>query len=431
VHRSRFAPGAIPFVAVSIAWSAGSAAQTPAAPGGAPPADLASTVAGPKGPGDAPGANKLDVDFLHAAVSAGGQFQTGNSKIYAGTATGMFELRRGADDFGASLIGNYAETYVAPTPPTTTTGEWKRSTENFQGKARYERYLLPNLSGFVQVTGTHDRFIAATFRLNVDPGARLLILTNPATQLWAEAGYDFQFDDNFTDSNGLEQAGAGGTVDNSSGIPYLIEKTDTMHSSRVFVGFHQAFSKDVQLGLGLEYLQGFGGTGSGPPPFPPGFTSATASPQSIVLTASRVNFDALFAANVGAGFSLGLGFTAKYNSQPLPGKGDLDTMGTVQLIYTLSSPAPTPPPPPPCAPPPPASGSTATPAGAPAPASAPGSASAPAPAATPAPASAPASAPATTSAPSGAPPGAAPAQPSQAPTPTAPPPPPPAGTPTP
>lgn len=354
---------------------------------------MAGTVAAPKGPTDGPSLSKIDVNSLNAAVSAGGQWQTGNSKIYAGTAQGKLDVRRGADDFGVSFIGNYAETFVPGTPavPATmttpeipaTAGQWKRSTENLQGRLRYERYFLPNMSGFLGVTGTHDRFIALTFRLNVDPGVKVLMLSNPATELWAEAGYDFQYDANFTDDDGIEQAGAGGAVVDAKGLPFLISKTDTIHSSRLFVGLHEAFNKDVTLGLGVEYLQGFGGTGGTPPAVAPGSSVTSVDPVSISLKASRVNFNALFASNIGGGFSVGFGFTAKYNSQPLPGKVGLDTQGTIALIYALSVPSPTPPPspcpapppPPPSVPPPPAGSGSST---APAPATPPaGSPSAP------------------------------------------------------
>jgi hypothetical protein len=69
----------------------------------------------------------------------------------------------------------------------------------------------------------------------------------------------------------------------------------------------------------------------------------------------RINYDALLAANLGAGLSLGLGFSARYDNVPLPGKQNLDTVTTVNLIYAFSDaakPAPTCPCPPPAAPPP-------------------------------------------------------------------------------
>lgn len=372
--RARIPTGAVGAGALAlfaaVTWTRASAAQTTEVPAGTSPSDLAGTVAAPKAPTEAPSLNKIEGHSLNAAASAGAQWETGNSKIYAATAQGKVDLRLGADDFGAFFIGNYAETYVPGTPAVAATstaaalpataGKWQRSTENFQGRLRYERYFLPLMSAFLAVTGTHDRFIALTVRLNVDPGLKVLLIENPATELWAEAGYDFQFDDNYTDANGIEQAGVGGPQLDSSGIPFLISQNDTIHSSRIFVGFHEAFNKAVTLGLGLEYLQGFGGTGGNPPPIPPGFTASTIDPVSISLKAARVNFNALFAASVGGGFSVGFGFNAKYNGQPLPSKLSLDTQGTIALIYALSIPSPKPaaspcppaPPPPPTTPPP-------------------------------------------------------------------------------
>lgn len=63
----------------------------------------------------------------------------------------------------------------------------------------------------------------------------------------------------------------------------------------------------------------------------------------------------MFAAKVGGGLSVGLGFSARYDADPLPGKEKLDTATTLNLIYALSTikepeppktcPCPEPPPP--------------------------------------------------------------------------------------
>jgi hypothetical protein len=265
-------------------------------------------------------------------VSAGGQYAAGNSKLYAATGQGKLELRRGDNGFGAALVGNFAESYVS--------GSYQRSTENLQGKLRYDRYFTSIFGGFLQLTGTHDAFQAITFRLNADPGVKLIVVDAEATKLWGEAGYDFEFDDNYTDGNGVEQAGAGGAALDPSGNPYVIERTDTIHSSRLFAGIRQQFNKEVVLTSGLEYLQGFGGSGGGIPPVPPGYAANKVDLVAITLTAARVNFDALLAAHVGGGFSLGVGIIAKYNSAPLPGKVNLDSTGTLSLIYAFASPAP-------------------------------------------------------------------------------------------
>ena len=343
-------------VAVGLLMTVPAAAQTSATP----PADLAAGVKAATAPGAPPPPPPKAHDATNAAVSAGGQFATGNSRLAAVTGTGRFDIRRGANAFGFALVGNFAEAYVTPAPPPPTAAmpltvpgpaSWKESTENLQGKVRYDRYLTSNLSLFLQLTGTHDAFQAISFRLNVDPGVKLLFRDTKATKIWGEAGYDFQFDDNFANNLGIEQAGAGGPQLDPGGAAYVIKQNDSIHSSRLFAGLQHAFNKEVQLSLGLEYLQGFGGTGGGAPGIPPGdviYNPAVLAnmgmnavdPVSISLTGSRLNFDALLAANVGAGLSVGIGFSAKYNSAPLAGKEDLDTATTLTLIYAFSGSTP-------------------------------------------------------------------------------------------
>jgi hypothetical protein len=335
---------------------------------------------------------------MNASVSAGGQFATGNSRLVAATGTGKFDMRRGDNAFAAAVIGNYSEAYSAPSATYVTdpmTGQtvqvpaaapgWKESVENLQGKLRYDRYFSRNFSAFMQLTGTHDAFQAITFRLNLDPGVKYLFYNHPDAKIWGEAGYDFQYDLNYTDGNGIEQAGAGGAQTDPNGIDYLIQKSDTIHSGRLFAGFQHSFNKEVNLNFGLEYLQGFGGSGGGAPTitaghqaFSPTATTYPAAalangtivdPVSITLTGSRLNMDILLAAKLGAGLSFGVGFNAKYNSAPLAGKENLDTSTTLTLIYAFSGkkeePKPKEPPPCPCNTPPPGAATPA--AGAPPP----------------------------------------------------------------
>jgi len=376
--------------ATCVLFSAPSAlAQAP--PTGAPPADESSLVTAPKALAYVPPPSGPVTDAMHVALSAGGQFQTGNTHLYAFTGQGKFDIRRGDDAFAAGLIGNYARTFTllpagaagTPAPP----GYWADSADNLQGKVRYDRYLTNNASLYMQVTGTHDTFQALTFRLNVDPGVKVLFVADPTTKLWAEAGYDFQYDLHYTDSLDLERAGAGGLTLDPNGDPYLISQTDTIQSSRLFLGFSQAFNKEVQLSSGLEYLQGFGGSGANPPGTPAGYavcstlpmgsTMPCVDPVTISLKSARLNFDVLLAASVGKGFSFGVGYSLKYNGAPLPGKVDTDMSGTFSIIYAYADPAPKPPPPPPLclppAPPPPAAAppTPAPPAAPPAPATIP------------------------------------------------------------
>jgi putative salt-induced outer membrane protein len=349
-------------VATSL-LAATASAQTSATP----PADLSAAVAAPKA-ADAPSETPPPkTDSTNAAISAGGQFATGNSRLAAISGKVQYDMRRGQNAFAFAVIGNYAESFVTPAVvpgATPVKGAWQESTENFQAKFRYDRYFGPDFSGFLQLTGTHDAFQAITFRFNADPGVKLLLLQSPRTKVWGEAGYDFQYDINYTDSSGFEQAGAGGQSVDGTGLPYVIQQNDSIHSGRLFAGFQHAFNKEVQLNFGLEFLQGFGGSGGGTPTIPSGSTATLPGPNStlkqvdpvsISLTGSRVNMDILLAAKLGAGLSFGVGFSSKYNSAPLAGKQNLDTSTTMTLIYAFSGapaakdPEPTPPAP---APPP-------------------------------------------------------------------------------
>jgi hypothetical protein len=377
----------------TCAWTTGALAQATApvpAQSGAPPADLTQTVAAPTA-ADAPTIAPPDTDSTNAAVSAGGQFASGNSKLFAATGLGKFDMRRGDNAFGAQLLGNYAEGAVAPSTTL------KSTTENLQGKLRYDRYFTSAFGAFLQLTGTHDAFQAITFRLNVDPGVKLFFVDEPTTKFWGELGYDFEFDQNYVDGNNIEQAGSGGPALDANNLPYVIVSQNTIHSTRLFAGFKHGFNDKVNLSLGLEYLQGLAGTGTGTPNVPPGYTASQVDIVPVSVTGSRLNGDALLAAQVGGGFAIGVGLSAKFNSAPLAGKQDLDTTGTLSLIYSFSSPTPAPPPtcteppaPPPPPPPPPGTAPPAPPPPPPPPAAPPPAPPpAPAPPAPPAPPAAP------------------------------------------
>jgi hypothetical protein len=321
---------------------------------GAPPPDEKAIVAAPTAPGAVPDEAKPPTDGTTGSLSAGGQWVTGNSNLLAMTANGSFDMRRGANEFGAGLLANYGQS----TPPG---GQWAVETaENVQGKLRYDRFLSPPAAIFLLVTGRQDRFQGLNFRLNLDPGFKYLFIKTPADAVWAEAGYDFQYDNRRSDSLGITApTGAASALEpvpvsgctptdpnyTTSGnitpcAQSMLPQTQIYNSARLFAGFRHAFNKDVTLGAGVEYLQSIVAVNAG---------------QAGDVYDSRLNFDALFASKISGGLSLGLGIHAAYDRFPLPGKKDLDTASTLTLIYSFSD-LPTPPPPPcpcPAAPPPP------------------------------------------------------------------------------
>jgi putative salt-induced outer membrane protein YdiY len=273
---------------------------------GAPPPDAAALVSAPKAAAAAPTIEKPTTDRTAAAVSAGAQIASGNARMIAATANGKLDLRRGADGFGASLLANYGESAQPGNNLVTTT-------QNAQGRVRYDRYFSDDFAAFLIATGRHDRFQGLSFRLNLDPGVKYLFINGSDTAFWAEAGYDFQYDIRIYSAREQHDA-AGNLLLDGNGNPLLLDKTATDHSSRVFLGVKHAFTKDASVVTGVEYLQSF-----------------------VDATRYRVNFDALFAAAVGGGFSVGLGFSARYDHAPLPEKEKLDTATTASLIYAFSS----------------------------------------------------------------------------------------------
>jgi hypothetical protein len=320
-HHARCIAFAVPLAAVAFAGAA--SAQAPATPTGAPPPEAKTLVTAPKGPADVPKVEEK-LDGTTVSLSTGGVLTTGNSRLLALSGNGNLETRFDNNGVGVSVLGNYGQGAPAGSAVQVTA-------ENIQGRARYDRYLIDQFSVFLINTGRHDRFQGLDFRYNLDPGVKYLVLREAANALWIEAGYDLQHDVRrdadrvVTDADGNPQLDANGQV-------VLLDKTQTDHSSRLFFGFKHGFNKEVTLASGIEYLQSF-----------------------VDTSRNRINIDALFAAKVGGGLAVGLGFSARYDHQPLPGKEKLDTSTTVSLIYAFSD-VPEPPTPPtcPCPEPPPA-----------------------------------------------------------------------------
>jgi putative salt-induced outer membrane protein len=289
--------------------SVGALAQA-AEPTGAPPPEAEALVATPAATAAAP-TKEETLDGTTVSLSAGGMMTTGNSRQLALTANGAVETRFDANGVGFSLLANYARGAAEGEPVEVTA-------ENIQGRLRYDRYLIDRLSLFLINTARRDRFQGLDLRYNLDPGVKYLFVQEPATALWGELGYDFQYDVRRDEARVVLDADDNPVIDPATGEPELLDKTATDHSSRAFVGFTHAFNAEVTLATGVEYLQSF-----------------------VESERARVNFDALLAAQVGAGLAFGVGVGARYDNAPLPGKEKLDTTTTVSLIYAFSSVAPT------------------------------------------------------------------------------------------
>lgn len=279
------------------------ATPLPAAADGTAPDDAKPLVEAPKAVAAPTKVGTIDGSTL--TLSLGGQLAAGNTRQQAITANGAFETRFLDNGIGAYLLGNFGRA-APPKEPFETTAE------NIQGRVRYDRYLLEALSVFVLNTGRHDRFQGLRFRYNLDPGVRYLFLTAANNTLWAEAGYDFQYD-MLLDSARPQLSAAGAPVVNGNGTPVLLPPTKMDHSARLYLGYRHGFNKEVSLTVGVEYLQSF-----------------------VDGHRARLNGDGVVAAKIGYGLAFGLGVSLRYDHAPLPGKQPLDFAGTLSLIYAIS-----------------------------------------------------------------------------------------------
>lgn len=266
---------------------------------GAPPPDAKKEAAGPGPAREAPKVTTAP-EGVNASVSAGGLSSSGNSRLVAFTGASTFDWRGGFNGMGASLVGNYGRS----APPG---GDMKTTTENLQGRVRYDRYLIDEASLFLLVTGRHDKFQGLAFRLNLDPGFKYLFVNREKTQLWAEAGYDFQYDTRLESAREKRDP-------TTMMVTEILPKHETDHSARLFLGFKHAFNDSTALSNGLEYLQSF-----------------------VDDERRRFNYDILFTAKVWGDLALGVGFNARFDNQPLPTKEKLDTTSTLSLVYAYSN----------------------------------------------------------------------------------------------
>lgn len=231
-------------------------------------------------------------DATELTVSGGGLFASGNSRSLSLTGGFGYRLRRGDNQFSLLGAGNYSRAAIGNATPTATI-------ENLQGRSRYDRFLSNRLTLFLGVQARRDRFAGLDLRLQVDPGFGYYFISLKNRQFWGELGYDYLRDVRREDSL-IDKTGA------------RLDKTQTVHSGRAFLGYRYKINDGVSLASGIEFLQGISDT-----------------------DIRRLNADMVVSSKFTDSFSLATSFLLRYDSRPLPGKQQLDTITSVNLVYTL------------------------------------------------------------------------------------------------
>lgn len=251
------------------------------------------------------GAARKDDDPTHVndvSIGAGGLFSSGNARTIALTGLVRARFRREQHQFSAALTGNAARAGKK--------GETIETTvENYQGLLRYDYFLSNDVSLFLQSTSRRDRFQGLDLRLNVDPGVAYYFINTKTHRLQAEAGYDLQHD--IRRSASLQLPVPEGSPPGTP-PPAPLDKTNTLHNARLFLGYENKLRKEVALVASFEYLQNFAHA-----------------------DVYRLIFDIGLKSNVADNLALATTYTARYENKPLPGVVGLDSIASVNLVYSF------------------------------------------------------------------------------------------------
>jgi len=227
------------------------------------------------------------------SIGAGGLFASGNARTVALTTVTKTRFRRDENQFSGAAAINYGRAGKK--------GEQIDSTvENYQGLLRYDYYITDDVSLFLQTTGRRDKFQGLDLRLNIDPGVAYYFINEKKHRLQGEIGYDFQYDIR-RDEDLVPKAGGP-----------AVDKTQTLHNLRLFLGYENKLRKEVSFISSIEYLQNFAD-----------------------LEKFRFIADIGLKSNVADHLAVATTYTARYENKPLPDVSQLDSIASFNLVYTL------------------------------------------------------------------------------------------------
>jgi len=237
-----------------------------------------------------------------AAIAAGGLFSSGNARTIALTTSGKLRLRRDEHQFTTQIAANFARAGKRGENVDTTV-------ENYQGLLRYDYFFTDAIALFLQSSARRDRFQGLDLRLNVDPGAAYYFVNTKKQQLRAEIGYDLQHDIRRDASRTVvAPAPPGGTAP----PPTRVDKTQTLHNVRAFVGYDNKLYDSVSFLTSFEYLQNVSDLGT-----------------------YRFVFDVGLKSNIAENLAIATTYTMRYENKPLPNVETADSIASVNLVYTL------------------------------------------------------------------------------------------------
>lgn len=228
------------------------------------------------------------------SIGAGGMFASGNARTIALTSVLRTRIRRDEHQFSGAAAINYGRAGKLG-------NEIEDTVENYQGLLRYDYFLTNSVSLFLQSTSRRDKFQGLDLRLNIDPGVAYYLLNDKTHRLWGEIGYDLQHDIRRDQSR----------VQKDPTLP-LLDKTQTLHNARLFLGYENKLRKEVSFITSMELLQNFAD-----------------------IETFRFIADVGLKSNVADHLALATTYTARYENRPLPNVTELDSIASFNLVYSL------------------------------------------------------------------------------------------------
>lgn len=244
-------------------------------------------------------------DLTRITLSAGGVLATGNTRSVAFNGSGALLLQRDANVISAEVRGTYGEASLRD-PMTGEFGEWTNNAESVQGRVRYDRFFTASDAAFASLSARRDRFAGLDSRLQFQIGyLREIFDEEGKHRLWGEIGYDLTYD-NFEPDPLID--------------PMTMMELDgeaIVHSARAFAGYTHHLNEAVTFDTGVELLVN------------------VEDPAD-----TRVNWLSKFRSTIARGLQLSLDFELRWDNRPVPGKDELDTVTTLNLVLTIESPRP-------------------------------------------------------------------------------------------
>ncbi len=240
-------------------------------------------------------------DTASWSLNAGGAINTGNTRSYNVNLGTRALLVRGMNSVSGDIQYVYGSANTRDSNGNFTGN--KRNADNLNAQARYERFISHLDAAFVGTRFRRDIFAGLDARIQLQAGYQRHFFRKEKHRLWGEVGYDFTYD-NLYPNPLIDPTDATKTR--------VLSDHQSVHSPRVFAGYENLLNEAVTFVTGIEFLYDIE-------------NSKNIRSQWVSELNSKLSDR----------FSLGLMFAARYDNVPVPGKEKLDTLTTINLIYSM------------------------------------------------------------------------------------------------